>query len=195
MTTVAAIIPTIPPRVSNGDLARALLSVSAQTRPVDACLVSIDRDHTGAAATRNRAIRSTNCDWLAFLDDDDHWMPQHVEHLLTHAEATGSDIVYPWFEVEGGTDPLHSEGLPFDPVSIQNTNYIPVTVLVRRQAVMDVGCFPLPGSDAWPHPDCEDWALWRALLAGGAKFSHLNERTWFWRHHGANTAGQGKNWQ
>lgn len=34
----------------------------------------------------------------------------------------------------------------------------------------------------------------RALLERGAKFSHLNHRTWTWHWHGANTSGRPDRW-
>src|SRR3546814_14405548 len=71
-------------------------------------------------------------------------------------------------------------GQEFDPAALQANNFIPVTALVRTSLFVAVGGFPQPGSEAWPHADCEDWGLWQRLLAPGAPFSHLPERTWTW---------------
>jgi len=81
-------------------------------------------------------------------------------------------------------------GQPFDPAALRESNYIPVTALVRATRFVQVGGFPEPNSEDWPHPDCEDWALWLRLLDAGAKFSHLPERTWTWEWHGRNTSGR-----
>jgi glycosyltransferase involved in cell wall biosynthesis len=192
VTTVAAVIPSIPPRA--GKLLEALASVANQTRPVDQISVAIDHERQGAAATRNRAFAAVDCEWTAFLDDDDLWRPQHVERLLSTAVNCHADLVYPWFDVDGGSDPLGREGVPFDPDALRLNNYIPVTLLVRTAALRDVGGFPVPGSEAWPHGDCEDWAAWLQLLNAGATFVHLPERTWIWRWDGRNTSGRADRW-
>lgn len=194
MTTVAVVTPTIPTRSTL--LVEALASVAAQTRPPDAISVAIDLHHEGAAATRNRALAAVDTDWVAFLDDDDLLEPVHLERVLDHAEETGADLVYPWFTVDGGTDPLGMEGQPFDPDALRRANYIPVTYLVRTKLIKAVGGFPGPG---WQddlgiqlQPDvatCEDWAALLRMVDAGAVVVHLPERTWVWRHWGGNTGG------
>jgi glycosyltransferase involved in cell wall biosynthesis len=91
-------------------LERALASVRAQTRP--ACEVVVVDDgssddtaermrrlrpwvralfqrNRGAAAARNRGVRAVRADWVAFLDDDDVWAPDHLERVAAAIEATG----------------------------------------------------------------------------------------------------------
>lgn len=194
MTTISLAIPTIPPRADL--LAQALVSVANQTRMPDAIHVAVDHHHEGAAATRNRALAAVTTDWVAFLDDDDLLEPHHLDRLMATADVTGADLVYPWFTVDGGSDPLGMEGQPFDPDALRRANYIPVTYLVRTKVIRDVGGFPGPG---WHEdlglslqPDvatCEDWAALLRMVDAGAHIVHLPERTWRWRHHGANTGG------
>lgn len=188
--TVAVIIATIPPRA--GLLAEALTSVLAQTRPADEIRVVTDTAGDGPAATRNWALRPCSADWVAFLDDDDTWKPGHLEALVGCAEQTGADLVYPWFDVVGGTDPFPDRfGQPFDDdaaVALRDTNWIPVTFLARRALLDQVGGFPTPGTH--PHADQEEWALQLRLLDIGATFVHLPERTWRWRHWHGNTSGR-----
>ena len=35
----------------------------------------------GAAAARNTGLFATTCDWVAFLDSDDQWLPHHLGHM------------------------------------------------------------------------------------------------------------------
>jgi glycosyltransferase involved in cell wall biosynthesis len=188
---VTAVIPAIPPRERL--LLRALASVAAQTRPVDAVSVAVDHGRAGAAATRNRALEAVGTEWAAFLDDDDEWLPRHVATLLDAAGATGAHVVYPWFEVPRGWDPFPGvEGRPFDAGELASTrNYVPVTVLARTAMLRDVGGFEAIGP---AHDACDDWGLWRKLLAAGAVFHHVDARTWTRHRHGRNTSGRPQAW-
>jgi hypothetical protein len=124
-----------------------------------------------------------------------------------HAETTGADLIYPWFDVEGGTDPLACpvDGVLVSPLGVEFGaeqaahvcdvgNFVPVTTLVRRALLDEVGGFPQPSSCEWPHPTAEDWGFLIAAIRAGASIAHLPERTWTWNHHGANTSGHPANW-
>lgn len=195
--TVSVCIPHLPFRTDM--LARALGSVFTQRCVPDEVLVASDVSREGAAATRNRAIAMASGDYLAFLDDDDELHPQHIEVLVQTALDTGADLVYPWFDLSNGSDPFRLDGeplehRPFDDRAreciLHEANFIPVTVLVRRELVCDLGCFPTPYTERWPYGDCEDWGLWKDMLRAGASFVHVPMRTWTWHWHGANTSGR-----
>jgi glycosyltransferase involved in cell wall biosynthesis len=189
---VAVCIPTIPPR--GHLLRRAVGSVQQQTVEVREIQVALDVAREGAAATRNRAVAAATSKWLAFLDDDDEFLPHHVESLLRHQAETGADLVYPWFETVEGFDPLGWEGRQFVPESLRYANHIPVTVLVRRELVEAAGGFR-NRTDGLGGATWEDWHLWLALLDLGATFSHLPMRTWRW-HMGdvQHTYGRSDRW-
>lgn len=188
---VTAVIPSIPPR-ADVCLRRALASVMQQTRAVDAISVHVDHDRLGSAVNRTRALEQVRTEWTALLDDDDEWGPDHIALLWRHAQETQADLVYPWFNVPGGFDPWpHREGRPFNREALRDENYIPITVLVRTELLLDVGGFTPKGP---PENPCDDWGTWDALLDAGAVFSHLNRRTWTWHWHGANTSGRTDRW-
>lgn len=189
---VTAVIPAIPPRLADGKLDRALRSVTRQTRPVDAISVSVDHARRGAAANRTRAVTGVGTEWTALLDDDDEWNPDHIERLMVCAEQTGADVVYPWFNVPGGFDPWPGrEGAPFSEDALRESNYIPITVLVRTDALWEAGGFTAKGP---PENPCDDWGTWERLLDVGAKFVHLSWRTWIWHWHPGNTSGRADGW-
>jgi hypothetical protein len=191
---VTAVIPVHLPRLSNGVMDRALQSIRTQSRPVDAISIAVDKTHAGAAATRNEALAGVTTRWTAFLDSDDQWRPNHVERLLETAEETGADLIYPWFSiVPAGQDPWpEREGQPFDEDRLRTVeNYIPVTVLVRTELIVESGGFIPKGP---PENPCDDYGAWVSLLDHGAKFHHLNERTWFWWWWTGNTNGRGDVW-
>lgn len=193
--TVAVCIPTIPPRVEL--LKRALASVEAQTRPADDLIVATDWEGSGAGPTRNRTWQGVSTDYVAFLDDDDEFLPQHLARCMSVAKATNADVVYSWFDLVGWSDAtperpdalavmhngqlVHPMGVPFGPEQARHMRhhaFIPITAVVRRAALVRSGGFPTPGSREWPRSDCEDWGGWLALLDCGARFVHLPERTW-----------------
>ena len=192
--SVTVITPTIPGRVDL--LRRAFLSVKAQTAPVALEMMN-DETGLGPAVVRNHLMRRARTGWVAFLDDDDELYPDHIASLLAVAEDTGADVVYPDFDlvVDGEVRPSSDlvGDLTWNPDRLRGGNFIPVTVLARREAILDVGGFPQPGTPSWPIHDCEDWGLWLRLLDAGATFAHLPMVTWAYHKHGGNTAGRPDN--
>lgn len=191
--SVALCIPTIPPR--SDMLARALASVMAQEYVPDQVSIAVDRGREGAAATRNRAWRDTSAHWVAFLDDDDELLPQHLRALLNCAVATDADFVYPWFYVEGGTDPFPQ--FFGEPWHRDHPHQTTITGLWRRSALEKIGGFPEPGEsvvDTLGNRVGEDYGAVSRLNIAEGRIVHLPERTWTWHHHGANTSGLADRW-
>lgn len=191
---VTAVMPVHVPRLTSPMFDRALRSVQWQDRPVDSISIAVDSEHRGAALTRNDALVGVTTEWTAFLDSDDQWRPHHIRSLLTAAQESGADVIYPWFTVApSGMDPWpQREGQPFDEKILREEyNYVPVTVLARTELLHDVGGFRPKGP---PENPCDDYGTWVALLDAGATFHHLNERTWYWFWHPGNTNGRGDVW-
>lgn len=142
-----------------------------------------------------------NTEYTALLDDDDTLKPEHLSALMMHAETTGADVVYGWFDVVGGTDPFPQwEGLPWDD---DRPHQVPITMLARTDLLRDLGGWSYawdpsqgedPGVDADGNRAGEDYRLILRAVAAGAKIAHLNQRTWQWFHHGKNTAGLPSRW-
>jgi glycosyltransferase involved in cell wall biosynthesis len=192
---ITVLIPHIPVRLDS--LARAVKSVALQTRRPSTIHTEVDINKTGSAATRNRGLLSVRTKWVAFLDDDDEMMPQHLEVLLNHAVETGADVVYSGCYVVGpkGEDvPLIDEwgrfGCEFDGDLLREKSYIPVTSLVNA----DLSRNALFGPPIGLISDYDDWGFYLRLLDIGAKFSHIPVKTWIWNHHGKNTSGRPDRW-
>lgn len=186
---ITVCMPSIPPRTSLRNT--ALSSVNQQTLQPAAISVAIDVNRKGAPATRQRALDAVITPWVAFLDDDDAFKPVHLEHLFEHAMETGADMVYSWFEVLGGTDPFPATHFTneFDP---ENPIETTITTLVRTNLAKEIGFQALDrGHDT---NTGEDYRMVLEAVRQGAVIKHLVERTWYWRHHSANTSGLPTKW-
>jgi glycosyltransferase involved in cell wall biosynthesis len=121
MARVTVVIPTY----NRPDLLpRALRSVAGQTfRDVDVVVVNDGgewpssitpsvggypvrlclRPHGGPAAARNSALAASDSEYVAYLDDDDEWRPDHLECLVsTLAGSRGHAVAYGVADVMDG---------------------------------------------------------------------------------------------
>lgn len=166
-------------------LVRAVGSVLAQTRPADALIVEQDLHRTGAGETRHRGLMKVTTDWVAFLDSDDEFKPNHLEALSRCAEETGADYVYSWYDCVGNVDPMpQSFGKIFDP---ENPHQTTIVTLVRTELAQSVGF--LQYNVAPSIYGGEDWFFTVNCIQQGARIVHLPEKTWLWHHHGYNSSG------
>jgi tetratricopeptide (TPR) repeat protein len=106
----------------------------------------------GAAAARNTAIKVAKGEVLAFLDDDDRYMPDHLERLVSGLRASNAGIAFSAAElveetihdgtrVDLGRKPLFP-GIRYSPPLLLVGNFIPIiTWGVRRECVGLVGLF------------------------------------------------------
>lgn len=182
---VTVIIPTIPPRVDM--LTHAVRSALVQNLPPRAFSVAVDTEHAGAAATRQRALQAAQTGWVAFLDDDDWWYPNHLEVLTAYADAHGADYAYSWFD-GNNPFPMH-RGRQMNPAEPHHTT---MTVLVRTELAKSVGFANHPAAS--PEWTGEDWLFTLRCIEAGAKFIGTDIITWYYNAHGANTSGLGTRW-
>lgn len=181
---ITVVMPSIPPRVIVGDLfTEAVQSVRAQTlQPAGGISVALDVDRAGAAVTRQRALDAVRTEWVAFLDDDDYFYPNHLETLHTLLTEHEADYAYSWFT---GNDPFpHHRGRQMDPADPHHTT---MTVMVRTELAKEAGITNHPHANAeWTG---EDWNFTLRCLELGGKFIGTGDVTWHYRRHGGNTSG------
>ena len=188
--TISVITPAHPARLRNGKLLRAQNSVAQQTCLPDAHIITVDVDHEGACATRQRALMMAQTDWVAFLDSDDLFMPKHLEWMMKHALEKEADFVYAWFKIlqefSDGTyrvleeDPIFPPGHflndwnPDDPIETT------ITTLVRTKLAQEVGFQTLNRGES---NSGEDRYFTLGCMEAGGKISHLKRKSWYWSHH------------
>lgn len=184
---VTVCIPSIPPRALL--LARAVATCAAQTVKPRAISVAIDTEKEGAGPTRTRALMGSQTEYTAFLDDDDELLIGHLEVLLKLAIEQEADVVWSWFEVIGGEDPLGHRGRQWNPAE---PHLFPITALVRTEMAQSIGFSPPIHHSG--QISGEDFPFWLAMQDAGAKFVHTPEITWCWHHDSGNTSGMPNRW-
>lgn len=213
---VTVVIPTIRPR--HALLRRALESVAGQTLRPHAVVVVEDVDRQGAAATRHRGLLMSRTEHTAFLDDDDEFLPNHLETLHTTAVEHGAGYVWSRFRVAMPFSPgrlidvgemrkfsFHDGPAPLGAGTFQQWNdeqpaQTTVTTLVNTARALDVGGFlprantPMGRGEIDGQRAGEDWDFTLRMRAAGVVFRHAPHVTWNWHHHGANTSGLPSNW-
>lgn len=189
--TVAVVIPSLLGR--HKMLSRALQSIQDQRVPVKQVHVEFDITRQGAGPTRTRAALRSTAEWTTFLDDDDEFMPTHVDRLLKLASDEQADFVWGWFKVIGGTDPFPMNcGKSYSP---ENPIIIPMPYMVRTELLQEA----IRMTGGWqPDPDdtgnwfVQDSSIVNAVWELGGKFACTPDKTWNWHHHSSNTSGSPK---
>ena len=195
---VGVVIPTHPRRTKNSMTTRAVHSALAQRHAATAIHVFNDVDNRGAPFARQKALDLNTSEWTAFLDSDDHFMPNHLEVLVRAQLETGADYVYSWYELIlmgqrlGDRDPVFPPGHFADPWDPANPRQTTITMLVRTELAKSIGFWAPSDEQEFPdgHRVGEDWHFTLECNRLG-KIYHVPQRTWYWEHHGLNTSGRG----
>jgi GT2 family glycosyltransferase len=139
----------------------------------------------GLPATRNAGIAAARGEWIALLDADDVWLPDHLAGLV-HARDGGADLVFAGsriFEDGTGTElglrdaSPETLGAPARSLFTGKLVIQPSAVLLRRSLVERVGGFD-PA-----YPVCNDVEFWLRLLSAGARLVHSGRATCRYRKH------------
>ena len=138
------------------------------------------QENAGPAAARNRGIDAAQGDFIHFCDADDQLLPAKVERCLeVFREQPEVTVVYTRYHhvaEDGRTrlpipDPELLSGDIFCDLLRSNGNAILTSAtLIRRQAILDIGCF----NEARDLFGVEDWDFF-LQLAARYLFASINE--------------------
>lgn len=151
-------------------------------------------EHSGyQSMPKNVGISLADGSYIAYCDDDDLWLPHHLETLVTDIESGETDWVYPRFkfrrigEFEGG--PPDGFEVPFTPFNKFQLmagplyNFIPSHTLHSKAAALY-----FHGSKVWSEEldRFGDWELYVRSVNCGLRFRGVNSVTFIYRWHGKN---------
>ena len=57
-----------------------------------------NNQNSGAAISRNKALREAKGRWIAFLDSDDLWVPEKLEKQINFMEKNNHSFSYTFYE-------------------------------------------------------------------------------------------------
>lgn len=60
----------------------------------------------GGAVSRNRGASAANGEYIAFLDSDDEWLPDHLKEALTYIDENKVEACYSDYLLVGGTESI-----------------------------------------------------------------------------------------
>ena len=138
----------------------------------------------------NAGLAAARGDWIVFLDDDDAFLPDHIESLLRRVRASdGALLAY------SATQCLDSDGrtamtieVEFDRLKLFSLNYIQIGAALFSRTLVEDGCrFD-------DELEClQDWDFW-LQLAQRTHFVHTGKATNQWSaFSGGSGCGMGSN--
>jgi len=115
----------------------------------------------GVSAARNTGILASSSPLVAFLDSDDHWLPEklnaQIEFFRAHPEAVACQTEEIWVRRGRRVNPMKKHAKPSGEIFVPSLKLClvsPSAVMLRRQVLDEVGLFDES------LPACEDYDLW-----------------------------------
>lgn len=184
---ITAIVAAHPARFRNGLLSRALNSICKQTLQPTTIIVENDINKLGAGYTRRTILNQVTTKWMAWLDSDDFWYPNHLADLWAVAEPDPDvKYVFSWFDARN--DPLGHFGKVYN---VHKPTHTTITALVDVEMAKEVGY--VDTAKDWPVSNEDlififDFA--KLCVERNLKMVHLPKRTWFWEQGMQNSSGR-----
>ena len=132
--------------ISGDDYSKQLIAIVEKLNDIRVRLVTQPM-HINGAEARNAGVRASKGDYIAFLDDDDEWLPEKLEKQLNYLERNnelgGCSVLYN--EFAGGklihSCPIYTEKNLFHKIFRREVAVFTSTVLVKKNCLMKAGLF------------------------------------------------------
>jgi glycosyltransferase involved in cell wall biosynthesis/LmbE family N-acetylglucosaminyl deacetylase len=112
----------------------------------------------GRAHAANIGLKKSQGAFLIFLDDDDYFLPEHLDKLVTAISTqSGVKVVYTGIQCIDENKALLATqfATPFNPIRLLYNNFIPIHAALFSQALVQQGCQFDETFDLY-----EDWDFW-----------------------------------
>jgi glycosyltransferase involved in cell wall biosynthesis len=110
--------------------------------------------------------------YIAYLDDDNSWHPDHLRLLVAALEETGADFAYPLCAVHGRGEYVIGSDPPAE-------GQIDTSMIVHRRELLDVATWRW-----YPGIPTIDWDLVSRWTTAGATWTRVNAVTCDYYFHG-----------
>ncbi len=144
-------------------------------------------ENKGRAYAANIGLEAAKGDFIIFLDHDDLFDPDHIEHLVNALkENSSAGAAYSGvrvLEADGTEHTIFNE--PFDPVKLRMEAYLPIHSVLFRRSLLDKGVSFDTNLQVY-----EDWDFW-LQLSEITDFIHVDRFSATYRAIGTSGVGAG----
>ena len=141
--------------------------------------------NSGAAASRNYALREAKGRWIAFLDSDDLWHPEKLERQLAFMEARGYSFTYTDYRIC-----LNGQWQPYIITGPNMVNrrkmrdycyFSTITVMYDREAIGLIQIAPIRKNN--------DYAMWLKIIEKAPCYRLPETLSYYVKHEGSVSSG------
>lgn len=141
--------------------------------------------NSGAAVSRNTALREAKGRWIAFLDSDDLWHPEKLEKQISFMLKTGYKFTYTDYQIQ-----LNGEWLPYIYYGPQTVNkrkmkdycyFSTITVMYEREYVGLIQIEPIRKNN--------DYAMWLKIIEKTPCYRLGESLSYYIKHEGSISSG------
>lgn len=150
-------------------------------------------ENTGyQSAPKNAGIMYARGAYIAYLDDDNEWDPEHLELLVNEIEKGGADLVYSRWRYKGdgpmsGQDSMFCTAHPASLLGLQGGpqyNFIDTSAILHSKAAVALAVSPAPWNEEIRR--FGDWELVGSCAQNGLRFRGVDAVTFTYWWHGEN---------